>query len=162
MQAVKTNVMRSLESAHIAYTAHHYEVSGGQLDAVSAAGKLGIDPARVYKTLVAMGASRRPCVFVIPAGEELNLKAAARAAGEKSVSMLPLKDLLATTGYVRGGCSPIGMKKAYQTVVDESCLSLGQMLVSAGKVGNQVELAPKDLLSLTRAATAPLCKRGKE
>lgn len=159
MQAVKTNVMRILERAHIPYTAHHYEVSDGQLDGLSAAEKLQIPPKYVYKTLVAMGSSHKPCVFVIPVGEELDLKAAARAAGEKSISMLPLKELLPTTGYVRGGCSPIGMKRAYKTVIDESCLSLEYILISAGKVGNQVELAPEDLLALTTATTAPLCAR---
>lgn len=160
MQAGKTNVMRILEHAHIPYTAHHYEVNDGQLDGLSAAEKLQIPPEYVYKTLVAMGASHIPCVFVIPVGEELDLKAAARAVKEKSVSMLPLKELLPTTGYIRGGCSPIGMKKAYKTVVDESCLPLKRVLVSAGKVGSQVELAPEDLLGLTQATAAPLCKKG--
>ena len=159
MKTEKTNVMRILERAGIPYTAHYYAVAEGQVDGLHVAQALGIDPTCIYKTLVAMGGSGRLCVFVIPVGEELDLKAAARAAGEKSVSMLPLKDLLPATGYVRGGCSPIGMKKPYRTVLDASCLTLPTMLVSAGKIGAQVELAPAELIRMAGASTAPLCKR---
>lgn len=157
MEGSKTNVMRILDRAHISYTAHYYQVEEGQLDGLSVADKLAIPPEYVYKTLVALGASHKPYVFVIPVGKELNLKAAAKAVGEKSVSMLPLKDLLPTTGYIRGGCSPIGMKKAYRTALDVSCLTLERMLVSAGKIGAQVELEPQALLRLIGASAAPLC-----
>lgn len=159
MKAEKTNVMRILEREGIPYASHCYEVAGGMVDGLHTARALGRNPACVYKTLVAMGSSGRPCVFVIPVEGELDLKAAARAAGEKSVSMLPLKELLPTTGYIRGGCSPIGMKRPYRTVLDASCLALPSMLVSAGKIGAQVELSPEALMRLVKASTAPLCRQ---
>ena len=112
MAQPKTNAMRMLDKAKVNYTFHEYDHSDGAIDGVAVAAKLGQDPARVFKTLVTQGASRAFYVFVIPVAEELALKAAARAVGEKSVAMLHVADLLKTTGYVRGGCSPVGMKKA--------------------------------------------------
>ena len=152
----KTNVMRMLDKAGVAYSAHTYAHEDGAIDGVSVAAKLGQDPARVFKTLVTKGAGGGFFVFVIPVAAELDLKKAARAVGEKSVSMLPVAQLLGATGYVRGGCSPLGMKKAFPTVLDASALAQPTVCVSAGRIGFQVELAPGDLARLARAAAAPL------
>lgn len=146
----KTNAMRILETAGIVYKMHTYD-TGGEIDGVSVANKIGIDPKYVYKTLVTQGKSKAYFVFVIPVAAELNLKAAAAAVGEKSVEMLHVKDLLAVTGYIRGGCSPVGMKKAYKTVIDRSAESLEKIVVSGGKIGFQIELAPADLARAARA-----------
>ncbi len=153
----KTNVMRVLEQKKLSYTPHSYDPEAGGIDGVSVAKALGQDPAAVFKTLVAKGASGGYYVFDIPVAETLDLKKAAKAVGEKSVAMLPQKELLPLTGYVHGGCSPVGMKKHFPTVFDESCLAFATICVSAGKVGFQVELAPRDLLDLTAAATTGLC-----
>ena len=120
------------------------------------ANKLNQPTERVFKTLVAVGKSRNYYVFVVPVAEELNLKAAAAAVGEKSVEMVHVKELLGLTGYVRGGCSPVGMKKAFPTVFDESVLNVPTVMVSAGKIGYQVECAPADLIGLVRAQTASI------
>lgn len=146
----KTNAMRILETAGIAYKTHTYDADG-EIDGVSVANKVGIDPKYVYKTLVTQGKSKAYFVFVIPVAAELNLKAAAAAVGEKSVEMLHVKDLLAVTGYIRGGCSPVGMKKAYKTVIDQSGALLEKIVVSGGKIGFQIELAPADLARAARA-----------
>lgn len=146
----KTNAMRILETAGIAYQMHTYD-TGGEIDGISVANKVGIDPKYVYKTLVTQGKSKAYFVFVIPVAAELNLKAAAAAVGEKSVEMLHVKDLLAVTGYIRGGCSPVGMKKAYKTVIDQSAESLETIVISGGKIGFQIELAPADLAHAARA-----------
>lgn len=153
----KTNVMRVLEQKKLSYTPHSYDPDVSGIDGVSVAKALGQDPAAVFKTLVAKGASGGYYVFDIPVAETLDLKKAAKAVGEKSLAMLPQKELLPLTGYVHGGCSPVGMKKRFPTVFDESCLAFETIFVSAGKVGFQVELAPRDLLALTAAATAGLC-----
>ena len=150
----KTNAMRILDRAGIPYKTHSYEAGDGPVDGVTAAKKLGIAPERVYKTLVTQGADRQYFVFVIPVERELDLKKAAKAAGEKSVEMVHVKELLGLTGYVRGGCSPVGMKKAFPTVFDESVNNVPTVMVSAGKIGFQIECAPADLIKLTRAATA--------
>ena len=151
----KTNVMRILEQKNIPYTAHTYDPEAG-LDGVSVARQLGQDPACVFKTLVARGASGGLYVFDIPAADSLDLKKAARAVGEKSVAMLPQKELLPVTGYVHGGCSPVGMKKQYPTVFDETAELFDTIMVSAGKIGFQVELEPAALIGLVGAATAEL------
>ena len=156
MASDKTNVMRVLEQHRIAYTAHTYPHGKEAVDGVSVAQLLGQDPAQVFKTLVARGRSGGCYVFVIPVACELDLKKAAKAAGEKSVELVRVKELLGLTGYVRGGCSPVGMKKAFPTVFDESVHAVSTVMVSAGKIGWQIECAPSDLLELTRAATAPL------
>lgn len=151
----KTNAMRMLERAKIAYTAHEYpHAEGTAVDGATVAALTGQDPARVFKTLVTQGADRNFYVFVIPVLAELDLKKAAKAAGVKSVSMLHVADLLKTTGYVRGGCSPVGMKKQFATVFDESCLAQSTILVSAGRIGTQIEAAPADLVKVTRGKTA--------
>lgn len=154
MAEQKTNVMRILGQKKIKYAAHEYPHGDSAVDGVSVARMTGRDPACVFKTLVTRGASKEIFVFVIPVAEELDLKKAAKAVGEKSISMVHVSEINALTGYVRGGCSPIGMKKQYKTVFHSSILSLENVLVSAGKIGQQVELAPADLISLTRGNTA--------
>ena len=154
-EAAKTNVMRILEKDGIAHTVHHYDPDQG-IDGVSVARQLGQDPQAVFKTLVTQGKSRQFFVFVIPVQETLSLKRAAQACGEKSVEMIPQKLLLPTTGYVHGGCSPIGMKKAFPTFIDETAQLFDTICVSAGKIGAQVELAPDALCRLTGAAYAQL------
>ena len=151
----KTNVMRLLEQKKIPYTPHTYPHEEGEaVDGVTVAALLGQDPGRVFKTLVTKGASGGYYVFDIPVAESLDLKKAARAVGEKSIAMLPAKDLLPLTGYVHGGCSPVGMKKLFPTVFHESCLNCETMMVSAGRIGFQVEAKPADLMALVRAAAA--------
>ena len=153
----KTNVMRILEQKNIPYTPHAYPHDGDAApDGLAVARSLGQDPETVFKTLVARGASNALYVFDIPVGDSLDLKKAAKAVGEKSVAMLRQKELLPLTGYVHGGCSPIGMKKQYPTVFHETAEILDTILVSAGRVGWQVELAPGDLMELVGAGTADL------
>ena len=154
-EAVKTNVMRILERAGVAHQVHLYPTDGA-LDAVSVAGMLGQTPDAVFKTLVTQGKSRAFYVFVIPGPQTLDLRRAAAACGEKSVEMLPQKLLLPTTGYIHGGCSPLGMKKAFPTFIDETAQLFDTICVSAGKIGAQVELAPDDLLRLSGAQYARL------
>ena len=149
---MKTNAMRLLESLGISYVMHQYEAGDGVIDGVSVARKTGQDPARVFKTLVTKGGSGAVLVFCIPVERELDLKRAARAAKEKSVAMLPLADVTPTTGYVRGGVSPMGMKKRYPTFLDSSALKHPTILVSGGRIGLQIELAPQDLLRATAGA----------
>ena len=149
----KTNVMRTLEQAGIAYTPHTYDPDG-PTDGVSVASLLGQDPECVFKTLVTRGASGAYYVFDIPVAENLDLKKAAKAVGEKSIAMLPQKELFPLTGYVHGGCSPVGMKKQFPTVFHETAEIIDTIMVSAGKIGFQVECAPGDLMNLLDAATA--------
>ena len=152
----KTNVMRLLDQKKVAYTPHTYPHGDDAVDGVTVAQMTGMDPAKVFKTLVARGASKTPYVFVIPVARELDLKKAAKAVGEKSIAMLHVSELTPLTGYVRGGCSPVGMKKAFPTVFDESVLNVPTVMVSAGKIGYQVECAPADLIGLVRAQTAAI------
>ncbi len=156
MAEQKTNVMRTLERGKIPYKAHSYPHGEGAVDGVTVARLTGLAPEKVFKTLVTRGASKKNYVFVIPVEEELDLKKAAKAVGEKAVEMLHVSELCPLTGYVRGGCSPIGMKKQFETVYHDSCLKLDTMAVSAGKIGAQVELAPDALIGLTRGKTASL------
>lgn len=156
MKEQKTNVMRILDQKKIKYSAHEYAHGSEAVDGVSAAALIGRDPACVFKTLVARGASKTNYVFVIPVNHELELKKAAKAVGEKSVAMIPLSELTALTGYVRGGCSPIGMKKQLKTVFDASALEQDRIIVSAGKIGAQVECAPSDLAGLVRGGFADI------
>ncbi len=154
----KTNVMRVLDQKKIPYIPHTYDVSDGVLDGVTAASRLGVAPETCFKTLVTVGASRRNHVFVVPVERELDLKAAARAVGEKSIEMIKQAQLLPLTGYIHGGCSPVGMKKRFPTVIDASAEGLSQMTVSAGKIGRQVSLAPHDLAELVGAEFAAVSK----
>ena len=153
----KTNAMRFLEKEKVAYTAHAYpHEEGVAVDGVTVAQSMGEDPACVFKTLVTQGASRNYFVFVIPVAAELDLKAAARSVGEKSVAMIHVADINKVTGYVRGGCSPVGMKKQYVTVFDASALQQEKIYVSAGRIGLQVCCAPEELIRAARASTAAL------
>lgn len=157
----KTNVMRLLEQKKIPYTAHTYEhEEGAAVDGVAVARSLGQDPETVFKTLVARGASGGLYVFDIPVGKNLDLKKAARAVGEKSIGMLHQKELLPLTGYVHGGCSPVGMKKKYPTVFHETAEIIDTIMVSGGKIGYQVELAPANLIELVGGTTADLVVEG--
>ena len=151
----KTNVMRVLDSKKIIYEGHAYTqnpaMSGEEIAIL-----LGEEPDKGFKTLVTVGKSGNNYVFVIPVREELDLKKAAAAAGEKNIAMIHQKDLLPLTGYVHGGCSPIGMKKAFPTFLHESALLYDKIYVSAGKVGMQIEIAPVDLISAADIVTAQL------
>ncbi len=149
----KTNVMRTLDQKKIPYTAFSYDPNG-PIDGVSVAAETGLDAASVFKTLVTKGASGAYYVFDIPVAENLDLKKAAKAVGEKSIAMLPQKELLPLTGYVHGGCSPVGMKKQFPTVFHETVNDLELVAVSAGKIGHQVQVKPAELLDLLRAKTA--------
>ncbi len=152
----KTNVMRLLDQQGVAYESHCYEGSGA-LSGTEVAAALGQDPDRVFKTLVTLGRSGQHYVFVIPVGKELNLKKAAAAAGEKSIEMLKARELLPLTGYVHGGCSPIGMKKPFPTFLEESAVLYDAILFSAGKIGWQVETSPEGLEKLVPFQYAELC-----
>ena len=152
----KTNAMRLLDKAGLAYRVHTYSVEGVVPDGVAVAGKIGMPVERVFKTLVTIGASQVHYVFVIPVSRELDLKASARSVDEKSVAMIKVADIEKATGYVRGGCSPLGMKKAYRTVFDMSANQLETIVVSAGKIGFQVEVIPADLIRLCGGMTASL------
>lgn len=149
----KTNVMRTLEQKKIDYTPHEYPADG-PVDGVSVANFLHQDPEQVFKTLVTRGASGGYYVFDIPVAENLDLKKAAKAVGEKSVVMIAQKELLPLTGYIHGGCSPVGMKKQFPTVFHETAELFDTICVSAGKIGAQVEVAPADLIALLGAQTA--------
>ena len=150
MANFKTNVMRILETNKIEYNLYTYD-SGGDFDGCSVAAKIGKDANCVFKTLVTVAPSKKNYVFVIPVNCELNLKACAAAVGEKSVEMIAVKDINKVTGYIRGGCSPIGMKKDYVTVINDSCKNCEKIVFSAGKIGYQVEIAPDALINLIGA-----------
>lgn len=156
----KTNVMRILEQKKIPYIPHFYEEDqspdGTREYGVHVARALGQDPARGFKTLAARGATRNIYIFEVPVAESLDLKKAARAVGEKSVELLHVAEINAVTGYIRGGCSPVGMKKQYPTVFHETVLDYETVYISGGKIGAQVELAPRALLDLLRAETADI------
>ena len=151
----KTNVMRLLDGKKIPYESHTYEPNP-ELTGEEIAGILGEDSGGVFKTLVTQGKSRAYYVFVVPVMAELDLKKAAKAAGEKSIDMIKQKELLPLTGYVHGGCSPIGMKKQFPTFIHETAKDLDRIYVSAGKVGYQVELAADSLIKMTGAKAADI------
>ena len=156
----KTNVMRILDQKKIPYTARFYEEDAGPEGTreygVRVAELLGQDPERGFKTLVARGASKGIYVFEVPAAESLDLKKAAKAVGEKSVELLHVAEINAVTGYIRGGCSPVGMKKNYPTVFHETALDYDTIYISAGRIGAQVEVAPQALLDLLGASAADI------
>ena len=145
---LKTNAMRILDSKKVSYEMLSYESEDGKIDGISVAHKIGVDEKNVFKTLVAQGTSKELYVFVIPVAEELDLKSAAKIAGEKKVEMIPVKYILKHTGYIRGGCSPIGLKRPYKTFIHESAKDLDFMIVSAGKIGHQIKLNPNDLVNV--------------
>ena len=148
--------MRILDKEKIPYQFYFYDHEDGKIDGVSVAHKLGQKVEQVFKTLVTRGASREFYVFVVPVAKELNLKAAAKSVGEKSVEMIHVDEINKTTGYIRGGCSPIGMKKQFKTVIDSSCEQFPTIIMSAGKIGAQVQLEPRALLALIGASTADI------
>ena len=156
MSAGKTNALRLLEAAGIAYNPCEYPTGDGRIDAVSVAEKLGAEPDRVFKTLVTESPDREHFVFIIPGNAELDLKKAARAAGKKSIEMLRVKELLPLTGYVHGGCSPVGMKKLFPTWIDESAILYDRIFVSGGRVGLNLEIGPETLATFLPAEFADL------
>jgi Cys-tRNA(Pro)/Cys-tRNA(Cys) deacylase len=150
--------MRILDKAGISYNTYDYNHGDGLIDGVSVAAKIGKPVEQVFKTLVTQGTSREYYVFVIPVADELDLKAAARAVAEKAVEMIKTADITKVTGYIRGGCSPIGMKKEYRTVLHSSCKELNTFIVSAGKIGHQIELVPEDLINLIKCKVDSIIK----
>lgn len=141
----KTNAMRQLDKAKIAYEPKYYEVDESDLSGMHIVSQINLPPQQVFKTLVARGEKHGPCVFCIPVSCEVDLKKAAQAAGEKRVELVPVKELLALTGYIRGGCSPIGMKKKFPTYLEQSAMIYDRITVSAGTRGCQLLLDPRDL-----------------
>ena len=152
---VKTNAMRILEKEKIPFTCHTYECEEFT-DGLKIADMLSLPDEKVYKTLVTVGNSKNYFVFVIPVAQELDLKKAAKAVGEKSISMIPVKDINQVTGYIRGGCTAIGMKKQYVTRLDESAKDKDIIFVSGGRIGSQIELEPGDLLKACKGEYADL------
>ncbi|MDB0437950.1 Cys-tRNA(Pro) deacylase [Clostridioides difficile] len=159
MIKVKTNAMRILDSNKIDYKVLSYEIKSEHVDGVEVAHDIGRDVNEVYKTLVTQGVSKSIYVYVIPVHENLDLKKAAKVAKEKSVDMIPVKDINKLTGYIRGGCSPVGMKKLYKTFVNESAKQLDAIIVSAGKIGYQIELSPFDLQELIKVEFVDVIKK---
>ncbi len=153
MGNIKTNAMRLLDRAGVSYNTYTYDHEDGLIDGVSVASKLGQPVERVYKTLVTKGASGEHYVFIIPVAAELDLKAAAKSVNEKAVEMIKVADINKVTGYIRGGCSPLGMKKDYKTVLDSSGLARETIIVSAGKIGHQIELPPEALIKVIHCTT---------
>ena len=154
----KTNVMRILDQKKITYISHNYE-STGAISGVEVAQALNQDPDMVFKTLVTVGKSKANYVFVVPVKKELDLKKAARAVGEKSIEMIKSKELLPLTGYIHGGCSPIGMKKQFPTVIQEDAKQLEKLYVSGGKLGMQLRLSPEDLKTASRAVYGDVIRK---
>lgn len=154
MAVQKTNAMRILDKNKINYEVITYDISDDKIDGISVAEKTGQDMKEVYKTLVTQGVSREFYVFVIPVDKELDLKKAAKSAGEKSLQMIHVKDITKYTGYIRGGCSPVGMKKLYKTFIQEEARDLENICVSGGKKGLQVKLEPMDLIKIINGSFA--------
>ena len=152
----KTNAMRILDSAKIEYTPYEYTPDDNDLTGVHVAKQIGLDPDYVFKTLVARGDKNGLSVFCIPCAMELDLKKCAKVTGDKKIELLPVKELLPNTGYIRGGCSPIGMKKQYPTYIDEICLLFDKITVSAGIKGCQLLLEPQRLIDLIGAITSDI------
>ncbi|MGA4516840.1 Cys-tRNA(Pro) deacylase [Solibacillus silvestris] len=153
----KTNAVRLIEQKKIAHEIFEYTINDGEaVDGLTVAGKIGQPVEHVYKTLVATAGKGNYFVFVIPVDAELNLKAAAKVVGQKKIEMLPVKELLGLTGYIRGGCSPIGMKKLFPTIIEEAATALDYIIVSAGKIGMQIKLAPEDLQQATNGQFASI------
>jgi Cys-tRNA(Pro)/Cys-tRNA(Cys) deacylase len=158
MAPSKTNAMRILDSRKIAYKVYSYENNDGKIDGISVAEKIGKDPKVVYKTLVAQGSSSNLYVFIIPVQEELDLKKAAKASGEKKIEMIPSRDIQKFTGYIRGGCSPIGMKKLYKTFIDMRAETSKEIIVSGGKIGVQIAMNVDDLIKVVEGKVQDIIK----
>lgn len=159
MSKIKTNAMRILDSNKINYKMWSYTVKNDHIDGVEVANEIGRKVEEVYKTLVAQGASKEIYIYVIPVNESLDLKKGAKVANEKNIEMINVKDINKYTGYIRGGCSPIGMKKRYKTFIYEEALELKDMIVSAGKIGYQIELSPLDLKSIIDCTFTDIIKK---
>lgn len=155
---IKTNAMRILDKNKIDYTVNTYECDEF-IDGVHIADKLGQSYDESFKTIVTVGKSKEYYVFCIPVDKEIDLKEAAKSVGEKAVETLHVKDLNGITGYIRGGCTPIGMKKLFKTVIDESCLKHDKIIISGGKIGIQLILSPADLIKVVKADTADICRK---
>ena len=156
---IKTNAMRILETMKIPFQHYTYECDEFT-DGLQIADKLSLPREKVYKTLVTVGNSKNYFVFVIPVAEELDLKAAARSVGEKNVEMIHVKDINAVTGYIRGGCTAVGMKKQYVTRIDSSAQEQASIIVSGGRIGSQLELSPEDLAKAAGAEFADVIRHG--
>ncbi|MGL4849022.1 MAG: Cys-tRNA(Pro) deacylase [Clostridium sp.] len=154
----KTNAMRILDKKKVAYEALEYDATDGHIDGAAVAEKTGQEPETVYKTLVTVGSSKALYVFVIPVLEELDLKKAAKVAGEKKIEMIHVKDINKFTGYIRGGCSPLGMKKEYKTFFQKEAIDLEKIVFSGGKIGLQIEMNPKDLEKAIRVSFEDVIK----
>lgn len=153
---IKTNAMRILDKNKVEYEMLTYKCEDGKIDGISVAKKIGIDEKFIFKTLVTQGKSKELYVFVIPVSRELDLKKAAKAANEKSVEMIHVKDIEKYTGYIRGGCSPIGMKRLYGTFIESCGEALEFIIVSGGKIGYQIKTKPENLVEVTKAKFAQL------
>ena len=160
-KTAKTNAARILDKEKIPYGIIQYDADDGLVDGISVAAKIGHPEEMVYKTLVAAGSSKQHYVFIIPVAEELDLKAAAKAAGEKKIEMAPVKDIFQLTGYVRGGCSPVGMKKPFPTFLAQQAELQTEIIVSAGRIGMQIKLVPAQLLAVTKGQYAELTAKGE-
>jgi Cys-tRNA(Pro)/Cys-tRNA(Cys) deacylase len=154
----KTNAVRLLDQDSIPYSLHEYSVVDGQIDGISVAHKINQPVEIVFKTLVASSPSKKVYIYLIPVDKELDLKAAAKSAGEKRVDLIAVKELLGLTGYVRGGCSPIGMKKLFPTFIDMSAKELDYFILSAGKIGMQIQIKPSDLIACTKGEFAEIAR----
>lgn len=154
----KTNAMRLLDTNKIIYTTHSYENKDGKIDGVAVAHKINKDVNQVFKTLVTQGHSKEFYVFVIPVAEELDLKKASKIASEKNIEMIHVNDISKITGYIRGGCSPLGMKKVFNTFVQEEALLFDAIVFSGGKIGSQIEMNPKDLNKVIQCTFADIIK----
>lgn len=153
MKHTKTNAMRILDKEKVPYQVHEYETADGLLDGVSVAHKTGQNEAQVFKTLVTRGSDKNVYVFCIPVAAELPLKTAAKAAGVKSIQMLPVAEITPVTGYKKGGCSPLGMKKHYPTFIEESAFTYSSIMVSGGQIGLQIQLEPARLAAVVPASS---------
>lgn len=151
MAHVKTNAMRILDKMKVDYNIINYSVEDGKIDGISVSEKIGRDTKFVYKTLVLQGNSKNLYIFILPVKEEIDLKKAASIASEKNIEMIAVKDILKFTGYIRGGCSPIGMKKDYKTFIHKSALEIENIIVSAGKIGTQMEIETSKLIDACNA-----------
>lgn len=154
----KTNAMRILDSAKINYITREYDTSDNKIDGAAVAKKVGKDPKTVFKTLVTVGNSKSYYVFIIPVEEELDMKKAAKSVEEKNIEMIHVKDITKVTGYIRGGCSPVGMKKNYTTRIHDTAKSLEIITVSGGKIGIQIDINPNDLKSVIEIEFADIIK----
>lgn len=154
----KTNALRLAESAGLLFTAYEYDTSDGRIDAIAISEKIGRPQEEVFKTLVTQAPGHEYFVFIVPAANELDLKKAAKAAARKSIEMIPMKELLPLTGYVHGGCSPLGMKKLFPTVIDESAILFDTICVSGGRIGLNIAVNPEKLAEVINAEFADITK----